>query len=232
MKHLLAPLVRQSPAMVVATLALFVALGGTAVAAGTLITGKQIKNSSITGADVKNNSLTPRDFRGSVRGPRGLTGPAGPQGAAGAPGPQGPAGAPGPVGPKGDKGDQGIQGPAGPFPDGTLPPGKTVYGNWALTGHPNTNNWSMDNISYTYRMSAALTTHVITGAIVPPGCSGTATNPGAMPGHLCVFVLADLTMSDPGVHSNTRTGAVIAASPANINGGYSYGTWAATSSTP
>jgi hypothetical protein len=108
MKHLLTRLVHQSPALVVATLALFVALGGTAVAAGTLITGKQIKNSSITGADVKNKSLTQRDFRGSVRGPQGLTGPAGPQG---------PQGVQGMAGPKGDKGDQGIQGPPGPLPD-------------------------------------------------------------------------------------------------------------------
>lgn len=98
---------RQSPAIVIATLALFVALGGTAVAAGTLITGTQIKNSSITGVDVKNKSLTSRDFRGSVRGPRGLTGPAGPAGPQGLAGPQGPQGLQGPVGPKGDKGDAG-----------------------------------------------------------------------------------------------------------------------------
>jgi hypothetical protein len=111
MKYLLTRRVPQSPAMVVALLALFVALGGTAVAAGTLITGKQIKNGSITGADVKNKSLTPRDFRGSIRGPQGLTGPAGPQG------PQGPQGAQGMAGPKGDKGDQGLQGPPGPLPD-------------------------------------------------------------------------------------------------------------------
>ncbi len=77
---------RISPAMVVAMLALFAALTGTAVATtSALITGKQIKNGSITGADVKNKSLTPRDFRGSVRGPQG---PPGPQGAAGALGPQ------------------------------------------------------------------------------------------------------------------------------------------------
>jgi peptidoglycan/LPS O-acetylase OafA/YrhL len=61
---------RISPAMVVAMLALFAALTGTAVAtSSTLITGKQIKDSSITGADVKNRSLTPRDFRGSVQAP-------------------------------------------------------------------------------------------------------------------------------------------------------------------
>jgi hypothetical protein len=100
-KKLITRLGRQSPAIVIATLALFAALGGTAVAAGTLITGKQIKNGSITGADVRNKSLTPRDFRGSVRGPRGLTGPAGPQGLAGPQGPQGQAG------PKGDKGETG-----------------------------------------------------------------------------------------------------------------------------
>lgn len=100
MKKLLVRLVRQSPAMIVAMLALFVALTGTAVATtSALITGKQIKNSSITGADVKNKSLTPRDFRGSVRGPRGLRGPVGPQG---------------PAGPQGLAGAQGIQGPIGP----------------------------------------------------------------------------------------------------------------------
>jgi hypothetical protein len=100
-----------SPAMVVAMLALFAALTGTAVATtSALITGNQIKNSSITGADVKNKSLTPRDFRGSVRGPRGLTGLAGlqgPQGPQGLQGTQGPQGPQGPTGPKGDKGETG-----------------------------------------------------------------------------------------------------------------------------
>ena len=89
--------------MIVAMLALFLAMGGTAIAASSaLITGKQIKNSSITGADVKNKSLTPKDFRGSVRGPRGAAGPAGPTGAAGAQGAQG------------VQGVQGIQGLRGP----------------------------------------------------------------------------------------------------------------------
>lgn len=94
MKKLLARFVRQSPAMIVALLALFVAMGGTAIAASSaLITGKQIANSSITGADVKNKSLTPKDFKGSVRGPRG------------------PAGATGATGAKGDKGDPGAPNP-------------------------------------------------------------------------------------------------------------------------
>jgi hypothetical protein len=86
-----------SPALVVAMVAVFVALTGTAVATtSALITGAQIKNGSITGADVKNKSLTARDFKGSIRGPRGLRGASGPAGPTGATGASGPAGAPNP----------------------------------------------------------------------------------------------------------------------------------------
>ncbi|HEX8854863.1 MAG TPA: hypothetical protein VF752_04615 [Thermoleophilaceae bacterium] len=70
---------RPSPGLVVAVIALVCATAGGATAA-TLITGKQIKNSSITGVDVKNKSLTKADFKGSVTGPPGARGPAGPQG--------------------------------------------------------------------------------------------------------------------------------------------------------
>ena len=61
-------------------------MAGTAGAAA-LIDGGDVKNGSLTGKDVKNKSLTKRDFRGSVRGPRGFTGPQGPQGIQGPPGP-------------------------------------------------------------------------------------------------------------------------------------------------
>src|SRR5262245_26225710 len=88
-----------SPAMVVALLALFVALSGTALAtSAALITGADVKNSSLTGLDVKDKSLTPKDFRGSVRGPRGLPGTPGSPGAKGDPGVPGAAGAPGAAG--------------------------------------------------------------------------------------------------------------------------------------
>jgi len=90
-------LLRHLRSNAVAYLALFVALGGTSVAAATVITGKNVKNgsltgkdvrnSSLTGGDVKNKSLTPSDFKGSVQGPRGETGP---QGATGPPGPSNP----------------------------------------------------------------------------------------------------------------------------------------------
>jgi hypothetical protein len=92
LKKLLVRLVRQSPAMIVAMLALFVALTGTAVATTSALIGSaQIRNNSITGLDVKNRSLRPIDFRGSVRGPRGLRGLTGATGATGPAGPPGPA---------------------------------------------------------------------------------------------------------------------------------------------
>lgn len=85
---------RLTYANVMATTAVFIALGGTSYAALT-VTGKNVKNSSLTGADVKNKSLTKKDFKGSVRGPAGAPGAAGAQG------------------PKGDKGDKGDQGDPG-----------------------------------------------------------------------------------------------------------------------
>jgi hypothetical protein len=74
---------RITPAFVLAMLALFVALAGTATAgtAAVLITGKQIKNGSIGLADL--SSPAKRALKGQ-RGPRGYTGVQGIQGAPGA----------------------------------------------------------------------------------------------------------------------------------------------------
>jgi hypothetical protein len=98
-------------ANVTATLALVVALSGSAYAA-TTITGKQVRNGSLTGADIKKESiasaqvanLRANDFRAGEL-------PAGP---AGRPGASGPAGAKGDAGLKGDKGDAGARGAPGP----------------------------------------------------------------------------------------------------------------------
>ena len=90
---------RPSPALVVAFVALFVALGGTGYAALQLpknsVGSKQIRkgavktseiaNNAVTGRKVRPRSLTAADFRvGSLpRGERGPAGPAGPTGPAG-----------------------------------------------------------------------------------------------------------------------------------------------------
>lgn len=92
-------------ANVVATLALFIALGGGAYAAVKLprdsVGATQIKPSAVSSSKVRNGSLLAADFkRGQLpKGPKGDTGPAG------APGQTGATGAQGPEGPQGVKGD-------------------------------------------------------------------------------------------------------------------------------
>ena len=98
---------RLSYANVVASLALFVALGGVSWAAVTLPTGsvgnRQLKRSAVSTAKVRDRSLLARDFkRGQLprgepglAGERGVPGPKGDKGDRGAPGAQGDPGAPG-----------------------------------------------------------------------------------------------------------------------------------------
>ena len=92
-----------SYANVMATIAVFVSLGGGAYAA-LRVTGREVVNSSLRGADVRNGSLTGRDIRDRSIGARDLARGAirqGPQGATGATGSQGRPGPPGATGPQG-----------------------------------------------------------------------------------------------------------------------------------
>ena len=58
---------RPSPALLIAAMALFVALGGTAYAL--TITGANVRNGSLTGDDIRNRSITQADLRGrSLKG--------------------------------------------------------------------------------------------------------------------------------------------------------------------
>ena len=98
---------RPSPATVIASLALLVALGGTSVAAVSValprnsVGNAQLKNDAVTSIKVKNGSLLKADFRAGQlpAGAPGSAGPAGPAGPAGAAGPAGPSGPSGPAGP-------------------------------------------------------------------------------------------------------------------------------------
>jgi hypothetical protein len=104
---------------VIATIALFAALGGSSYAA------TQIARNSVSTRQVRDRSLLARDFKpGQLKagpvgpagagGPIGPVGPVGPAGPVGSVGPEGPAGPAGPAGPKGPAGPQGPAGPAGP----------------------------------------------------------------------------------------------------------------------
>lgn len=83
-------------ATILAGLALMVALGGTATAAG-LINGNKIKNNTITGKKLKNKTITKNKIAPkTVKALRGKQGPQGPQGEKGA---------------KGDPGENGVVSP-------------------------------------------------------------------------------------------------------------------------
>ena len=128
---------RLSYANVVATIALFLSLGGGAYAAIKLppnsVGPRQIKKNAVRSSDVKNSSLLAADFKAGQL-PRGAQGHPGARGDAG---PQGPKGDPCPPsdllcrGPKGDTGATGS--PGAPGKDGTNgtngapgPPGPTA----------------------------------------------------------------------------------------------------------
>lgn len=137
---------------IVSTLALVLAMSGTAYAAAT-ITGKDVVNNSLTGKDIKTNSVKSADVAGlkaidfadplpsGPQGPAGAAGPTGPAGAAGA------AGAVGPAGPAGAPGAAGAVGPVGPA--GPAGPGARMEASGVLavpTGPDN--NFEMDTEAY------------------------------------------------------------------------------------
>jgi hypothetical protein len=89
------------PGTVIAVVALFIAIGGTATAASGLINGNKIKPGTISARQIKNKAITkaklaPATVK-SLRGARGPAGPAGATGPAGAPGATGATGATGPA---------------------------------------------------------------------------------------------------------------------------------------
>jgi hypothetical protein len=93
---------RPSPALVVALVALFVAMGGTGYAAFVLpsksVGAKHLKRGAVNSSKVKDGSLKAGDF-GAGQFPAGAAGAVGPQGSRGAAGAAGADGSAGPRGP-------------------------------------------------------------------------------------------------------------------------------------
>lgn len=159
-----------SPSLVISVVALCVALGGTAVAAGYVITST--------------SQISPKVLK-KLKGNRGAKGARGKTGAPGA------KGAPGATGAIGATGATGAQGVPGPFPD-VLPSGKTIRGTFAVRGTAVTaGEESIGAISFVFTLSAAPTPHYINFGTTPPAqCPGTPTMPQATPGNLCIYEAA------------------------------------------
>ncbi len=121
---------RLSYANVIATIALFFALGGTAAGAKVWLTGADIKDRSLTGADVADRSLGAKKLKlrsltakqlsagsvtsGAIRNGSVTLADASPALRAALQGAQGPAGPQGAAGSAGATGPQGPAGPSGP----------------------------------------------------------------------------------------------------------------------
>ncbi len=242
---------------VVATLALVFAMSGGAYAASKfLITStKQIKPSVL--ASLKGKA--------GVNGAQGVAGAAGPAGPAGAVGPQGAPGAPGvagELGPEGKEGKAGKNGTNGkegsPWTaNGTLPVGSTETGVWGFTAEHE--EFLEEPISFTIPLAQALTeghAHFINekdmeepvpGTEVDPSvakaCLGSAADPTAASGNLCVYtshISNNTGIGSIGIFnpvspptgnegaSAGKTGAILDAVKQASGGMFARGTWAVT----
>jgi Collagen triple helix repeat (20 copies) len=195
------------------TLALVFAMSGGAYAANRyLITStKQISPKvlkTLKGATGKNGAAGPSGPAGPA-GPTGAQGGSGPQGAPGAPGAGGKEGAPGQsvtskevkvgetacnklggssftVAGKTEFACNGSPWTAG----GTLPKGASETGVWAFTQDKGSQA-AIVSMSFPIKLASELSEeqvhYIKEGEAAPSGCTGSAENPGAEKGNLCVF---------------------------------------------
>lgn len=172
--------------LVVAVMALVVALGGVAFAAG-----------GLTKQQEKQVKKIAKKYAGK-RGPQGPAGPAGPQGAAGAPGKEGPQGREGPQGKEGPKGNPGTPGVEGsPWTaGGVLPEGATETGAWSFGP---TKLLALSAISFNIPLEETPEVEIVEAGTTT-NCKGSAETPEAEPGFLCIYLSAGLAPAAAEVH--------------------------------
>ena len=204
---------RVTPATVIATLALVMAMTGGAYAAGKyMITSTRQISPKVLKSLIGKTGPAGKNGVPGATGPAGATGAAGPQGPAGATGPRGPAGTSGEKGATGEKGEKGAKGANGTngaiHPGETLPSGASETGVWADSAAVGTQQPAQ--ISFPIPLAEPLAwgeglpgepenqVHYINqlGNEVPsvgtelsshPACPGTVEKPEAAPGNLCIY---------------------------------------------
>ncbi len=148
----------------------------------------------------------------------------------------------GPQGREGTQGREGPQGKEGPFPS-TLPHGDTVTGTWGVTNGNGSgssgSDWGTSAISFPYRLASAPTAKFVQKGKTETGCTGTASNPTAESGYLCVYegISTEVNLTAPelcGPVGGCKEGASTVGVEVRIFGvsgttrWYDWGTWAVT----
>lgn len=196
--------------LIVAIVALVTALSGGAFAAQKFITKKEAIKIA-------------KKYAGK-NGAAGAQGPAGPAGATGAKGENGATGQ------QGETGETGETGPAGPV-ETTLPAGKTMTGVWGFRESNVTEAYAQ--ISFPLRYPGEPEFHVLNeGEASTTECPGSASNPQAQAGHLCIYVAGTpqniqfccLTTEDDQFHSGLLLKFPLEDPTEEA---YAHGTWAA-----
>lgn len=149
-------------ANVMSTVAVFIVLGGTGLAAAKLpknsVGRAQIRANAIDSSRVRNGSLLAADFKlGQI-----------------------------PPGPRGSQGPQGPQGVPGPLAQ-TVPSGVTIRGTWGFRTHIAAGQTFGIAVSFPVTAPAEPTPEVVPAGVVTTHCTGTGADPTAAPGHLCVY---------------------------------------------
>lgn len=189
--------------LVVAIVALVAALSGAAYAASDnhLSGGEKKEVKKIAKTEAKKFAIPGPAGPTGPAGPAGATGPAGPEGKpgadgkAGATGPTGPTGKTGPTGVTGAAGVTGPTGEAGPCtetnPECRLPSGATLAGTWSLGSTPPERTFQFTSISFGLRVEneegEKPTLVYLAQEEEAEECPGTASEPAADPGFLCVY---------------------------------------------
>ncbi len=162
--------------------------------------------------------------KNGASGANGAPGATGPAGAAGAAGGRGEAGAVGPTGPQGPQGEKGESGTTG-FTE-TLPSGKTLKGDWNLTATATAAGQRFGtDVSFDIPLKEApVEVHYIRASglepiynkttaqeeeVAQPACPGSAVEPEATVGNLCVYQASFAGSASPAEENVIKSVSII-----------------------
>lgn len=178
-----------------------------------LITGRDVNDNSLTSADIRNGTIGAADLKRSLvrslRGPRGLRGPAGTPGERGPGGLRGSDGAAGAKGDAGPTGARGLRGLPGASALETVPGGQTIRGvigldvdaaagggDWGvLMSMPMPAPFVLEDDDVLIDIEGRAEIDPADPGTPPTTtdegndeCEGTPSNPTAPPGKVCIYV--------------------------------------------